>query len=383
MLKTALILTSIAAITALSVVFWWFCVQPWSDWRNFAAEHIQRDGRVIDYTDGNRSTSEGQAYALFFALIADDKARFEKILAWTRDNLAQGNLSTHLPAWHWGQTPAGNWTVLDTNPASDADLWLAYTLLEAGRLWQMGEYTKTADAILRLIQKFEIETLPGAGPMLLPAPHGFRLEEGGWRLNPSYLPGFILKRLAQHQPAGPWVQIQQTAQDLLVKASPEGIVPDWYIYTPAGKVQADNKSEALGSYEAIRVYLWQGLWSTSSSSGDWQATRGLPEVVATFGKIPERINTLTGAPANQAPSGFYRALLPYWQWLRDNDRHVELADQYLGDFKRSKPHSDDPSDYYGRVLNLFGSGGYSKRFRIDAQGQTVPRWSRFCCEILH
>ncbi|KAG1316525.1 hypothetical protein G6F63_016033 [Rhizopus arrhizus] len=37
-----------------------------------------------------------------------------------------------LPAWLWGREAKGGWQVLDSNPASDSDLWLAYALLEAG-----------------------------------------------------------------------------------------------------------------------------------------------------------------------------------------------------------------------------------------------------------
>ncbi|MEK9939779.1 MAG: glycosyl hydrolase family 8, partial [Methylotenera sp.] len=78
------------------------------------------------------TTSEGQAYALFFALVANDQPQFERLLQWTQLNLAQGNLATNLPAWHWGQKADGSWGVIDGNSASDADIWIVYTLLEAG-----------------------------------------------------------------------------------------------------------------------------------------------------------------------------------------------------------------------------------------------------------
>ena len=43
---------------------------PWTQWQAYAEHFIQPDGRVVDITAGRRSTSEGQAYSLFFALVA-------------------------------------------------------------------------------------------------------------------------------------------------------------------------------------------------------------------------------------------------------------------------------------------------------------------------
>ena len=109
----------------------------WSAWRAFVARAMQADGRVFDAsTPAQQSTSEGQSYGMFFALVANDRANFDRMLGWTRTNLAGGNFdetSVRLPAWQWGRRPDGSWGVLDANAASDADLWMAYSLLEAGR----------------------------------------------------------------------------------------------------------------------------------------------------------------------------------------------------------------------------------------------------------
>ena len=69
-------------------------------WKAFEAQFIQKDGRVVS-DDGarNQTYSEGQAYALFFALISEDRSAFERILAWTENNLCQGYIASHLPAW--------------------------------------------------------------------------------------------------------------------------------------------------------------------------------------------------------------------------------------------------------------------------------------------
>jgi endo-1,4-beta-D-glucanase Y len=114
----------------------------WPAWDGFKAHLLSADGRVIDASAPRQHTvSEGQAYALFFALVADDRASFERILQWTENNLAQGDFTAQLPAWQWGRRDDSSWGVLDANPASDADVWIAYTLGEAGRLWQQRRYS--------------------------------------------------------------------------------------------------------------------------------------------------------------------------------------------------------------------------------------------------
>jgi endo-1,4-beta-D-glucanase Y len=94
-------------------------------WEGYASFAINDQGRVIDHQGGDRTTSEGQSYGLFFALVANDRVRFDQLLKWTSDNLAGGDLGAKLPGWLWGKSPAGEWQILDQNSASDADLWIA------------------------------------------------------------------------------------------------------------------------------------------------------------------------------------------------------------------------------------------------------------------
>ena len=72
----------------------------WPLWEQFTQRFMQDDGRVIDYTTAQQhSTSEGQSYAMFFALVARDRARFDKLWAWSITNLAGGDIGARLPAW--------------------------------------------------------------------------------------------------------------------------------------------------------------------------------------------------------------------------------------------------------------------------------------------
>ncbi|MGS7837281.1 glycosyl hydrolase family 8 [Stenotrophomonas maltophilia] len=157
----------------------------WPAWQVLVDSSLSRDGRMIDRSqDDQRSTSEGQSYALFFALADNDQALFDRILGWTQDNLAGGDMRQHLPAWLWGRDDKGSWRVLDGNPASDSDLWLAYALLEGARLWRRPALKAIAEGMLAQVRAREIVDLPGLGPMLLPGPQGFT-EGDATRVNPS------------------------------------------------------------------------------------------------------------------------------------------------------------------------------------------------------
>ena len=59
--------------------------RAWGEWEAFRGAFISEDGRVIDRTPDRRSTSEGQAYGMFFALVGDGRFRFSAGGALTPD----------------------------------------------------------------------------------------------------------------------------------------------------------------------------------------------------------------------------------------------------------------------------------------------------------
>src|SRR6201989_2362367 len=97
----------------------------WPLWTRYQDHFIQRDGRVVDYDSDNLTTSEGQSYAMFFSLVANDQASCDRIYKWTVQNLSGGDLQANLPSWSWGRKPDGTLGPKDPTSASDADLWIA------------------------------------------------------------------------------------------------------------------------------------------------------------------------------------------------------------------------------------------------------------------
>ena len=75
-------------------------------------------------------------------------------MSWTEQNLSGGDITKTLPAWLWGEDKASrSWKILDTNNAADSDMWIAYNLLEAGRLWKNDGYTAKAAPCLNFLRK--------------------------------------------------------------------------------------------------------------------------------------------------------------------------------------------------------------------------------------
>nr|WP_186224639.1 cellulose synthase complex periplasmic endoglucanase BcsZ [Burkholderia gladioli] len=350
----------------------------WPAYRAFLAHIVQPDGRVFDAsTPAQQSTSEGQSYGLFFALAANDRDSFGRILAWTRANLASGHFDAkdaRLPAWLWGRRADGSWGVLDPNSAADADLWIAYDLLEAGRLWHVPDYSALGAALAAQIARREVVELAGLGPMLLPGPQGF-VEGDVTRLNPSYLPLPVLRALGGEL-GGPWNAIARNGLRLVAGASPRGFAPDWAAWR-AGQVVVDPRTGDLGSYDAIRTYLWAGLANPADPlARPWlDALRGMATQVAQSGVPPEKVAVATGVGSGEGPLSYWGALAPYFAALGDA-RGLALARTRLAALDADTPGREPV--YYDRVLGLFGGGAVEGRYRFDAGGRLLPAWSEAC-----
>lgn len=351
----------------------------WPAWTAFQRLYLSDDGRVIDRaSDRQRTVSEGQAYALFFALVANDRDAFDRILRWTEDNLAQGDLSAHLPAWLWGRRDDDSWAVIDSNPASDADLWIAYTLAEAGHLWQERRYRVLAKLVGRNLLREETATVPDLGPTLLPGPVGF-IKPEGWRLNPSYVPLQLLRGLSQRQPDAGWEALLPGSRRLLHASAPQGYAPDWVLYDKNGQFQADAQTAADGSYDAIRVYLWAGMLHRNDPDREAlvRHLRPMAQATAAAGAPPEHVNTQDGTFRGSGFPGYSAALLPLLTALGDTSTLERQRKRVAARF------AEPPEDaYYESVLTLFGTGWDQRHYRFAADGTLRTRWQTDTCSLL-
>ncbi len=297
-------------------------------WNGYVSRFMDDQVRVIDRDDGDRSTSEAQAYAMFFALVANDRPRFDGLLEWTERNLASGDLQLNLPAWLWGRGSDGRWRVLDPNSASDADVWMAYTLLEAGQAWNQSRYTARGRALASRIAANETAELPKFGMVLLPGAKGFRHGEVV-RLNVSYLPLQLFVRLAHLDPGGPWRQIAERIPALVRHSAPNGFATDWLEFSE----REGFKPSAVGSYDAIRAYLWAGLLdpATPGRNAILESLSGMAARLRTNNVPPAKVSAAGRITDANGPIGFSAALLPYLAAIGE----AKLEDEQMSRLKKA------------------------------------------------
>jgi endoglucanase len=353
--------------------------QTWPLWESYTRYAIDDQGRVVDRSAQDHTTSEGQAYAMFFALVANDRVRFDKLLSWTQVNLAGGDLMQRLPAWSWGKGPDGAWKVLDPNPASDADLWIAYSLLEGGRLWHEPRYEKLGTVIAIRIAHLEVAYVPGLGTTLLSGAVGFHPNDSTWVLNPSYMPPFILTRFSNAIPLGPWNAVQSSLERILAQGSGDGFAMDWVSAgTGVRPCPPPDKADALavGSYDAIRVYLWLGISDPSAPRIRelLAAVSGMAAYMKSHTVPPEVVDSSGRILSINAPPGFSAAIVPYLQVIgmrtqarAQMERLASSKNPAMGLYGRTPV-------YYDQNLALFSTGWLEKRYGFDRDGRLRVKW---------
>lgn len=346
----------------------------WGQWESFKQHYIE-NGRVVDNSDPRLiTTSEGQSYALFFALIANDKKTFDELLGWTELHLAGGDLTAQLPAWLWGTQPDGSQGILDSNSAADSDLWIAYSLLEAGRLWDNHYYQSLGHLLASRILRDETIKVSGLGTVLLPGKVGFVLGKNHVRLNPSYVPLQLLTRMNTLFPNYQWAEVYQSSERLLKETMPKGYSPDWIEWDKI-RFKKDTKTKSIGSYNAIRVYLWAGMLPDSDPNKAIILSQMQPllHVLDKNKGMPESINVRTGKRKNQGSVGMNAAILP----LLISTGLDNLATKYAKQIEAGLPQIE--SDYYyNSVLSLFGLGWYQGLYAFNDDGSVTPKWVNVC-----
>lgn len=329
-------------------------VFAWDLWDEFKAVNVTEEGRVVDYSDTKLiTTSEGQSYGMFFALVANDRQSFDKILQWSEKNLGEDQ-----PAWLWGIPDGkkdGQGKILDTNNATDADMWIAYSLLEAARIWHEPKYMSLANKYLAKLKEM-VRDIPTIGKVILPGRVGFE-DKGIITLNPSYYPPHILRRFAEHDSY--WLPVLEGSINAMIRSAPTGVAPDWSKFNAEGVLIDENKM--IGSYNAIRTYLWASILSPKDQNYQVLAKLYAPMIgiVRQTNIPPEEVNISDMTVSTRDVNAFGACFLPYLSNEKSGGiiRTVLTASKMKGD------------NYYRNVLTLFGLGFDYKHYAFNEKGE--------------
>ncbi|TCK75947.1 cellulose synthase complex periplasmic endoglucanase BcsZ [Acidipila rosea] len=356
--------------------------QGWPLWQDYSSVFIDAQGRVVDHQAGDRTTSEGQSYGLFFSLVANDRQTFDKLLHWTQNNLAGGDLTARLPGWQWGRAGDGEWKLLDSHSAADSDLWIAYSLLEAGRLWQQPHYTAIGKALAARIASTEVADLPGFGPMLLPGETGFHPNADTWVLNPCYLPQPLIARMAAVDPQGPWRRLAADLPRFLSQSASHGFAMDWVTYRPGEGFRpapAPGQFAApTGSYDAIRVYLWAGITAPAAPgrAAVLESLSGMAAYLRSHPLPPEKVNPDGSILSANGPVGFSAATVPFLQALGLQNALRRQQSRLSQEKNPSTGLFGQQPTYYDQNLAMFGRGWATQRFSFSPDGELNVKWKR-------
>ncbi len=238
-------------------------------WQVYTQRFIQGDGRVIDFEAGDRTVSEGQAYAMLRAVLIDDPDTFERTLNWAESNLRQrqsdGQVSSQLWAWKWGQQETGEWGMIDANFASDADIDAAFALILAARRWQRSDYLELAQ--VKLAELWDESTVEVRGRRyLLPGPAIAFQTDTHVYLNPSYLAPYAFRLFAEVDRDRDWMQLVDSSYRILEKSADVSdlkLPGDWVaLNIDSGRFEPIPASSDLKNqygFDAYRVW-WRIAW---------------------------------------------------------------------------------------------------------------------------
>lgn len=347
--------------------------QLWhASWRAYRDAFVDGQGRVIDYSaDEGFTTSEGQSYALFFSLVANDRSTFNKVLAWTKTNLAGNRLGDVLPSWKWGRNN-NSWGVLGHDSASDADSWLAYTLLEAGRTWKDHNLRALGHRLAKRIIIDESVDIKGFGRVLIPGSSKFP-RTPPVLVDPSYTPLFLAHGIASATGDPAWRSIASTQPKMIEAVSAHGFAPDWaWVPTLRKSPPPGTPQTGTSSFDSIRCYLWAGL-TPASMTGAKQELAALGGMAAYLERNPippQTVQLNTGAASGAGSIGFSAALLPYLARLKKTKLvRRQLSRVVAG--RQSTGLFGHPAEYYSENLILYGLGGLTDTIRFHESGVLI------------
>lgn len=338
-------------------------------WTIYRQQFIQEDGRVIDYQDSDRSTSEGQAYAMLRAVMINDPTTFDLTLNWAENNLHRlsdkGQPTDQLWAWKWGQAKPGKWGPIDRNFASDADIDAITSLILASRRWNRPEYLDLARTKLRDLWKFSTIAVPGGKRYLLPGPvEAFVLPDRTVYLNPSYFAPYAFRLFAQVDPDHNWLSLVDSSYDALEKSSKVsavGLPSDWIaLDSKTGKFQPlppSNPLQSVYSFDAYRVWwrvAWDAAWFQSPEAQRYlsTATKHLQTQLRSSKPLLARID-LQGKPTvKYEATSQYAMLYPALRLIDPDTAEQLLEKKLLPQYKQGI--WDDQSAYYTQNLAWIG-----------------------------
>ncbi|HUW24712.1 MAG TPA: glycosyl hydrolase family 8 [Patescibacteria group bacterium] len=337
-------------------------------WEFFKKNFIVNYGQVIDPTNNDLTTSEGQAYTMLRAVWENDQTTFREIWQWTKDHL-QHRLQDKLLSWNW-QKEGDEYKLGDWASAADADEDIALALLFASKQWQNQAYQDEAKEIIKDIWRQEVREINGRYFIISGTD---KEKREGFLINPSYFSPATYKIFAEVDKSHPWKKLVDDGYRFLETLGQyEGdqtyLPPNWVIIDSNGNLKSAAKyvpkDPDLYGYDAFRTF-WRvavdALWFKER-----RATAYLKKAKPFFDKEWKEkgqfsaLYDLKGqekAPYNSLSTDV-GALSIFT--ITDQKLAKQIYEKFFDQkFNHDEGYWSNAKDYYDQNWGWFGSGLYS------------------------
>jgi endo-1,4-beta-D-glucanase Y len=330
-------------------------------WGGYKQAFVQPDGRVIDPTRGDVTTSEAQSYALLRAVWMDDRPSFDTVWRWTAANLQVRGDGLFASLW-------GGGSVQDHNTASDADSDIALALLFAGRRFNDRGYTASAGAVLAGMWRSDVAAIDGMN-VLAAGNWASAQRSPGPVINPSYFAPYAYRSFARADPGHPWMTLVDSSYTLLDRCTgatldgtiSAGLPPNWCaISRSTGQVVSFPQIHASDDYgyDAFRV-MWRvavdAVWNNEGRARTyltrndflrkrWSSAQRLEAVYGHEGRV------VAGYDDPTVYGGDIGNFV-----IADQHAAAQLQQRLLASFQPQSPaHFGDPRNYFEQNWVWFG-----------------------------
>ena len=346
-----------------------------SSWQNYKQQFINKDGRVIDHSHDETTTSEGQSYAMLRAVWVDDKEIFDTVWNFTKNTLKRKE--NNLFGWKWGKQSNGTYGFSNgggENSAPDGDIDIALSLIFASKKWSDKNYLDEAKKIIDDVWKYDTDTAAGKRYII----------GGAWAkndkkliINPSYFAPYALKIFAKIDKKNDWNSLVEPGYKLLMDSGQEGLDKGRGVGLPPNWLAIDRQSGALQapatnglttdySYDALRV-PWRIAvdyqWNKDDRARTYltNAFKTLEDIYDSSGLLSNSYSHDGQALSQNENPAMYATFLSYLL-LKDKKKAQKLYEEKIirlystdqNTFRKDLP-------YYEQNWLWFGSAFYNNR----------------------
>lgn len=245
-------------------------------WQHFKDTFMISYGQIVDITNGELTSSYGQASAMLRAVQENDKDAFSGIWQWSKDHLRYRS-TDKLLSWKWEKTADGSYKLGDSNNVCGADQTIAYALYKAADKWPGTSFAEEASKHTDDWWKkctFTIGNLTAIDS----SADGSRDSR---LLNMGYFNPTIYHYLATKKPGLNWNDLISDQYAIVGSVNKAyGHVPDWVIVNPNGTIGSADSiiGSSSSKFGLDSIMLAYNLSQEYAQTKDQRALQALQQM---------------------------------------------------------------------------------------------------------